>query len=553
MILDIRIRNFALIKDSFIQFNKGLNIISGETGAGKSIVFEALGVCLGERASKSMIKSGEEHSIIEVRFLNTDLIEEKLKKLGLSNEEESIIIRRDLYTNYPSISRVNGFSVTLNDLKMLTKDLCDIYGQYEHQLLLNPENYLPLIDSFDDEISFRLIEVQNAFKQYQNIKNELNNLQDKSKNLDNEIDYLDFQINEIENMNLRPSEDDELQEELLRLENFQLINNSIYKTKSLLSGDDYNNGVITNLSEAINYMNKIEEYDDGFLELRKRLESSLYEIEDINMELANFTEDDYDELRLEDINSRLAKIQSLKKKYSLDIDGILDKKLEFQSELDRLKNIEYLINEKTNELEVANSLYMDKANELSNMRKQFAEKIEKRLTIELKELDMLNIRFQIDFKNSSPSSTGIDNVEFLAATIKGSDLLPLRNIISGGEMSRFMLALKKIYADDSDKTLVFDEIDAGLSGKVANAVGNRLSELSKNCQVILISHLPQIIAKADTHFKIEKHDENDETISNVKELDFEERVKELARLLSGEKINDSTLQNARDLLEEKRG
>ncbi|MDY3946782.1 MAG: DNA repair protein RecN [Ezakiella sp.] len=553
MILDIRIRNFALIKDSFIQFNKGLNIISGETGAGKSIVFEALGVCLGERASKSMIKSGEEHSIIEVRFLNTDLIEEKLKKLGLSNEEESIIIRRDLYTNYPSISRVNGFSVTLNDLKMLTKDLCDIYGQYEHQLLLNPENYLPLIDSFDDEISSRLIEVQNAFKQYQNIKNELNNLQDKSKNLDNEIDYLDFQINEIENMNLRPSEDDELQEELLRLENFQLINNSIYKTKSLLSGDDYNNGVITNLSEAISYMNKIEEYDDGFLELRKRLESSLYEIEDINMELANFTEDDYDELRLEDINSRLAKIQSLKKKYSLDIDGILDKKLEFQSELDRLKNIEYLINEKTNELEVANSLYMDRANELSNMRKQFAKKIEKRLTIELKELDMLNIRFQIDFKNSSPSSTGIDNVEFLAATNKGSDLLPLRDIISGGEMSRFMLALKKIYADDSDKTLVFDEIDAGLSGKVANAVGNRLSELSKNCQVILISHLPQIIAKADTHFKIEKHDENDETISNVKELDFEERVKELARLLSGEKINDSTLQNARDLLEEKRG
>ncbi|MCI5675716.1 MAG: DNA repair protein RecN [Ezakiella sp.] len=553
MILDIRIRNFALIKDSFIQFNKGLNIISGETGAGKSIVFEALGVCLGERASKSMIKSGEEHSIIEVRFLNTDLIEEKLKKLGLSNEEESILIRRDLYTNYPSISRVNGFSVTLNDLKMLTKDLCDIYGQYEHQLLLNPENYLPLIDSFDDEISSRLIEVQNAFKQYQNIKNELNNLQDKSKNLDNEIDYLDFQINEIENMNLRPSEDDELQEELLRLENFQLINNSIYKTKSLLSGDDYNNGVITNLSEAISYMNKIEEYDDGFLELRKRLESSLYEIEDINMELANFTEDDYDELRLEDINSRLAKIQSLKKKYSLDIDGILDKKLEFQSELDRLKNIEYLINEKTNELEVANSLYMDRANELSNMRKQFAEKIEKRLTIELKELDMLNIRFQIDFKNSSPSSTGIDNVEFLAATNKGSDLLPLRDIISGGEMSRFMLALKKIYADDSDKTLVFDEIDAGLSGKVANAVGNRLSELSKNCQVILISHLPQIIAKADTHFKIEKHDENDETISNVKELDFEERVKELARLLSGEKINDSTLQNARDLLEEKRG
>lgn len=553
MILDIRIRNFALIKDSFIQFNKGLNIISGETGAGKSIVFEALGVCLGERASKSMIKSGEEHSIIEVRFLNTDLIEEKLKKLGLSNEEESIIIRRDLYTNYPSISRVNGFSVTLNDLKMLTKDLCDIYGQYEHQLLLNPENYLPLIDSFDDEISSRLIEVQNAFKQYQNIKNELNNLQDKSKNLDNEIDYLDFQINEIENMNLRPSEDDELQEELLRLENFQLINNSIYKTKSLLSGDDYNNGVITNLSEAISYMNKIEEYDDGFLELRKRLESSLYEIEDINMELANFTDDDYDELRLEDINSRLAKIQSLKKKYSLDIDGILDKKLEFQSELDRLKNIEYLINEKTNELEVANSLYMDRANELSNMRKQFAKKIEKRLTIELKELDMLNIRFQIDFKNSSPSSTGIDNVEFLAATNKGSDLLPLRDIISGGEMSRFMLALKKIYADDSDKTLVFDEIDAGLSGKVANAVGNRLSELSKNCQVILISHLPQIIAKADTHFKIEKHDENDETISNVKELDFEERVKELARLLSGEKINDSTLQNARDLLEEKRG
>lgn len=554
MLLELNITNFALIKNSIIRFKKGLNILSGETGAGKSIIFEALSVCLGERASKNMIKSGEDHAIIEATFMVTEAVKETLKELGLYNDEEVFTIRRDIFMEYPSISRINGFSVTINNLKTISSLVCDIYGQYEHQLLLNQENYLPLIDKFCSDTSNLLEKVELKFKEVNQINLDLTKLKKQSENLNSEIDYIEFQINEINSLNLKPGEDDDLKKRLHQLENFQTIYNSIINSKNYLNGDidNLSGGVINNLNQAISSLSQVLDYDSSLRELNSRLESSLYEIEDVSNNLDKYLDIEFDESELEEINFRLSSIQSIKKKYNKSIDEIINYVDELENELNDLKNIESNINKKESELNKAMDEYNALANNLSMQRKSSSKLFEDKLKNELKGLDMQNIDFKVDFQSKLPSSNGTDIVDFMAITNKGSLFRPIRDIISGGEMSRFMLAIKKVFADDDLlKTLVFDEIDAGLSGKVANSVGNRLLELSNTRQVILISHLPQIISKADVHFKIIKFDDNNETISSIQELNREQRIEELARLLSGDKISESTLKNAEELLNER--
>lgn len=554
MLLELNITNFALIKNSIIRFKKGLNILSGETGAGKSIIFEALSVCLGERASKNMIKSGEDHAIIEATFMVTEAVKETLKELGLYNDEEVFTIRRDIFMEYPSISRINGFSVTINNLKTISSLVCDIYGQYEHQLLLNQENYLPLIDKFCSDTSDLLEKVELKFKEVNQINFDLTKLKKQSENLNSEIDYIEFQINEINSLNLKPGEDDDLKKRLHQLENFQTIYNSIINSKNYLNGDidNLSGGVINNLNQAISSLSQVLDYDSSLRELNSRLESSLYEIEDVSNNLDKYLDIEFDESELEEINFRLSSIQSIKKKYNKSIDEIINYVDELENELNDLKNIESNINKKESELNKAMDEYNALANNLSMQRKSSSKLFEDKLKNELKGLDMQNIDFKVDFQSKLPSSNGTDIVDFMAITNKGSLFRPIRDIISGGEMSRFMLAIKKVFADDDLlKTLVFDEIDAGLSGKVANSVGNRLLELSNTRQVILISHLPQIISKADVHFKIIKFDDNNETISSIRELNREQRIEELARLLSGDTISESTLKNAEELLNER--
>lgn len=554
MLLELNITNFALIKNSIIRFKKGLNILSGETGAGKSIIFEALSVCLGERASKNMIKSGEDHAIIEATFMVTETVKETLKELGLYNDEEVFTIRRDIFMEYPSISRINGFSVTINNLKTISSLVCDIYGQYEHQLLLNQENYLPLIDKFSTDTSDLLEKVELKFKEVNQINLDLTKLKKQSENLNSEIDYIEFQINEINSLDLKPGEDDDLKKRLHQLENFQTIYNSIINSKNYLNGDidNLSGGVINNLNQAISSLSQVLDYDSSLRELNSRLESSLYEIEDVSNNLDKYLDIEFDEAELEEINFRLSSIQSIRKKYNKSIDEIISYVDVLENELNDLKNIEININKKESELNKAMDEYNALANNLSMQRKSSSKLFEDKLKNELKGLDMQNIDFKVDFQSKLPSSNGTDIVDFMAITNKGSLFRPIRDIISGGEMSRFMLAIKKVFADDDLlKTLVFDEIDAGLSGKVANSVGNRLLELSNTRQVILISHLPQIISKADVHFKIIKFDDNNETISSIQELNREQRIEELARLLSGDTISESTLKNAEELLNER--
>lgn len=563
MLLNLKINNFALIKESDIMFTKGLNILSGETGAGKSIIFEALSVALGERASKSMIKTGTDHSIIEAVFSLTDELKKTLNDKGLISDidEETVIIRRDIYLDYPTVSRINGFSATLADLKEISAYLCDIYGQYEHQLLLDKDNYLSIINKatridFSDEYDKFENDLRQVFKEIRELNKSLKNFLEKSSNLDSEIDYIEFQINEINDINPVTGEMDAIKDELKKLQNQELIQETLSIVDNNLRGSDEqfeNNDVLAKLGESINNLEKIADYLPDVQSLIERLKTSMYDIEDISSVISNYKGTDYDESRIEELSLRLSRLQMLEKKYSTDIDGVLKRKVELEEDLNDLKYLDERIQEIKDSIKFKEQQYNDIALKISSLRKSAAEKLENNLSDELQELDMQNSVFKVEFSTSKPSESGIDEVEFLAKTNKGSSFKPIREIISGGEMSRFMLAFKNVLSDANNyKTFVFDEIDAGLSGKVANTVGKRLEKLAEKRQVLIISHLPQIISKADSHYKITKKDIDDETVSFIKKLNEDERVEEIARLLSGETITSETLKNAKLLLDEKR-
>lgn len=563
MLLNLKINNFALIKESDIMFTKGLNILSGETGAGKSIIFEALSVALGERASKSMIKTGTDHSVIEAVFSLTDELKTLLDEKGLISDidEETVIIRRDIYLDYPTVSRINGFSATLADLKEISAYLCDIYGQYEHQLLLDKDNYLSIINKatridFSDEYDKLENELKQVFNEIRELNKSLKNFLEKSSNLDSEIDYIEFQINEINDINPVSGEMDEIKDELKKLQNQELIQETLSNVDNNLRGSDEqfeNNDVLAKLGESINSLERISSYISDVDVLIERMKTSMYELEDISSVIAGYIGTDYDESRIEELSLRLSRLQMLDKKYSTDIDGVLKKKAELEEDLNDLKYLDERIQEIKDSIKVKEQQYNDLALKISGLRKSAAEKLESNLSDELHELDMQNSVFKVEFSTSKPSESGIDEVEFLAKTNKGSSFKPIREIISGGEMSRFMLAFKNVLSDANNyKTFVFDEIDAGLSGKVANTVGKRLEKLAEKRQVLIISHLPQIISKADSHYKITKKDIDDETVSYIKKLNENERVEEIARLLSGDSITSETLKNAKLLLDEKR-
>lgn len=563
MLLNLKINNFALIKESDIMFTKGLNILSGETGAGKSIIFEALSVALGERASKSMIKTGTDHSVIEAVFSLTDELKSLLSEKGLISDidEETVIIRRDIYLDYPTVSRINGFSATLADLKEISAYLCDIYGQYEHQLLLDKDNYLSIINKatrieYNDEYDKLEDELKDIFIEIKDLTSSLKNFLEKSSNLDSEIDFLEFQINEINEINPVPGEMDEIKDELKKLQNQELIQETLSSVDNNLRGSDEqfeNNDVLAKLGESINNLEKISNYMSDVDGLIERMKTSMYELEDISSVISSYIGTDYDESRIEELSLRLSKLQMLEKKYATDIDGVLYKKEKLELELNDLKYLDERIQEVRDKIKLKEDEYNVVANKISNLRKNAAEKLEKNLSDELHELDMQNSVFKVEFSISKPTEKGIDDVEFLAKTNKGSSFKPIREIISGGEMSRFMLAFKNVLSDANNyKTFVFDEIDAGLSGKVANTVGKRLEKLAEKRQVLIISHLPQIISKADSHYKITKKDIGDETVSSIKKLNENERVEEIARLLSGDTITSETLKNAKLLLDEKR-
>lgn len=553
MLKELSIKNFAIIDDIRIEFTKGLNLLTGETGSGKSIIIDALGVVLGGRSSKDLIRTGEDKAFIEALFFVDRHFQKIIRDIGFDINEETLIISKEISVNYPSVSRINGRPVTLNMLSSITDKLVDIFGQHEHQSLLNVSNHQILIDSLgDDRLKSLLKEYGSLYDLYKEDENKLSEMNISAQEREREIDLLKFQIDEIDEADLKEEDDEQIELEYKKLSNVMSITSGVGEVLSILNEDSYEtNSVIGLLDKSIGGINSISRYDDGLNSYQKRLEDIRYELMDINRELNHYLENmELDDERLGFLEDRLDLTNRLKRKYGSNVEKILKYKEEITDRYESLVNFEIEKKSIEDRIEGYKHQLISYGTDISEERKKIAFKLEQNLAEELSELNMRQVIFKVNFTpKETISSKGMDNIEFLISTNPGEELRSLSRIVSGGEMSRIMLAFKSIMAEkDNMETLIFDEIDTGISGRTAQIMGEKIRKISKLRQVISISHLPQIAALADSHFVISKDISASKAITKVEMLSEDERVIELARLLGGVDVTELTLQHAREML-----
>ena len=539
MISHIRIKDFAIIDTVELDFHDGLNIITGETGAGKSIIIEAVSLALGSRADTAFIRSGKEKAIVQ---MVADL------------DGEDYIITRELTANGKNVCKINDEIVSLSQLSKLCKRIADVHGQYDHQSLLNPENHLKLIDTYHDkEISPVREQVTELFQQYSDTKNELASLLSNQADAERKRDFMSFELSEINSAKPYAGEDDELSQKLNLLQNSEKIYQNLSSIYELLheSSPSATDGV----GKSLHMLQEISSFSDEINVFHEGLSDVYYKIEDIISEIRRFKEGiTFSPEVLEDAINRMNTLDILKRKYGGSIEKVLEYREKIVLELEKIENIDSIrdrltkaLSENENKLEVASY-------ELSVLRKKSAKDIEVRINEELKELNFKDTCFNVFFYEqdrgkSSFTANGTDRIEFLITTNKGEAPKPLIKIASGGEISRIMLAFKQIIGDfDLIPTMIFDEIDVGISGITASIVGKKLFDISKRHQIICITHLPQIAAFGDYHYKIDKEEVNGITHTIVSPLDHMEKVNEIARLLGGINITDTTLKSAEELI-----
>ncbi len=548
MLEQLSIKNIALIEELNLELGKGFNVLSGETGAGKSIIIDSLNLVLGERADKELVRTGTSKARVEGIFnieKNT-AVHDSLEEIGIENEDDVLIIAREISVDGKSVCRINGNAVTLSALKKVADKLADIHGQHEHQLLLNADSHLSFLDSFGGEEIFKQTEnVRIAYTYYKTCVDRLNGNWGTAEERAERIEMLEFQINEIEQAEITVGQEEELKNRAEVLKNTDKIREALVEASHLTGG----NG-LDEIRSACSILDKITYADEKYQALFERLESAFYEIEDISDELKSEADAvDADPFELEKIEDRLALLKKLYRKYGNDEEAVLKYYDDACDELDRLVNAEQTINELEKQAEQFKTEYFRQADKLSELRHDAAISFEDRIKNELSELGMKNAVLEVEFKeNEGISPDGYDNVEFLFSANAGEPVKSLSKIISGGEMSRFMLAMKSVAADDTMlPTMVFDEIDTGISGNGAQVVAQKIACLSRKHQVIAITHLPQLASMADCHYLIKKFLENDRMHTEVFELEFEERKKEIARLAGGNET-DLALKRAEEIL-----
>jgi DNA repair protein RecN (Recombination protein N) len=557
MIVELSINNFAIIDNVKINFEKGFNVLTGETGAGKSIIIEGISMILGQRANRNLIRSGEERAIIEGVFYLEDPVEinETLEEHGIDIDPNNyLIITREIYNNGRTISRVNGRVVTLSVLNDITANLVDIHGQHEHQSLLDPRTHIKLVDSFGNEELKSLLETVN--KKYRVLQEEKNRLKELSQNIENierEIDLLQYQLKDIDSADIFNLDEDEIMSEYNKLNNIKDIAFNLGQVIDMLNSDDYSGySIINGISKCRLNLNNIEKYDETLKEYNNILESVEYELKDLYISIKDYLENlELDEEGLIILEEKIDLLNSLKRKYGNTIEDIIEYRNSIEAKLNNLLNNERAIEETNKRIKSLEKELMNDCLKLTDLRKRISKKLEANITKELEELNMKNVVFKINFdKHDYFTAEGLDKIEFLISTNKGEELKPLSKIVSGGEMARIMLAFKKILSQyDNIPTLIFDEIDTGISGRTAQIVGEKIKSISKNHQVICISHLPQIAALADVHFLISKEVIDDKTFVAVKKLDYNERIEELSRLLGGVNLTNTTKLHAKEMLD----
>mgnify|MGYP000848070653 FL=1 len=553
MLLEISIKNFAIIEAISLNFEKGMTVLTGETGAGKSIIIDAMNMMLGARATTDVIRHGAPKAEIEGLFSieNSRALQELFDEQGIDLGDE-IIIRREILQNGRSVSRVNGQMVNLSVLRSIGQHLVDIHGQHDQEELMRPQLHIQMLDEFGDAAFLELKQAyQTNFEAYRNMRKQLLEVKKNQEEHKTRIEMLEFQMAEIESASLKPGEDIKLNQERDKLLNHKHIADTLTNAYTMLDNEEFSS--LANIRSAMNDMESLEEYDAEYREISTSLTESYYVLEDVTKRLEDIIEDlDFDGNRLMQIESRLDLIHAITRKYGGNVDDVLLYFAKITEEYNLLTGHHLSSDDMEVELKKLEVSLVDLASQLSSARHKLAKQLELEIQQELKDLYMEKAQFQVKFTNAKFSREGNETVEFYISTNPGEDFKPLVKVASGGELSRLMLAIKSAFSRKEGKTsIVFDEVDTGVSGRVAQAIAQKIHKIGQHGQVLAISHLPQVIAIADYQFFIEKISDEHSTVSTVRLLTLEERVEEVAKMLAGENVTVAALTQARELLQSK--
>ena len=553
MIKELYMKNCALIEELRVDFGSKLNILTGETGSGKSIVLEGLSLCLGGKYDRSFLRKGCDKGLVELLiYTDNKKVENLLDEYSIPYSDNELHVSRSIFEDGKSTTKLNGRTIRLADLRTIMMAIVDIHSQHQNQALYNRDIHLEFLDLYGkDALKDSMSKYSACYEKYTEVKKKINELNDNmsERELEREVDLLKYQIDEIEKANLDVDEYEILRVKYKKLSNQDKINTAILTSYDILRSGDL--GVEDRIGKSLAVLGPVADYDIVLEDFVEVLENIMYQLEDLDAGFRSYIDkNEYNPQLLEEIQVRMDFINTMKRKYGDRIEDILDYKLEMKKRLYNIENREErrqaLLKEKRimeEDLEVIGG-------ELTDQRMKVANLLEESLLKELGSLNMKNTKFKVIFNKVGYTSSGCDDVEFYVSFNLGENLNPLNKVASGGEMSRFMLAFKKILSDvDKIETMIFDEIDTGISGRAAQVVGEKLAEMSKYKQLICITHLPQIAAFADDHYYIEKNVENERTFTSISNLDYEDREKEIARLISGKIITEKTLEHSHEMIE----
>ena len=553
MLAELSIKNFAIIETLSVTFSKGLTVLTGETGAGKSIIIDAIHLLVGSRGSAEFVRHGEEKAEIEGLFQvddNKHPVITKALEFGIDVEEGMVILRRDISQTGKSVCRINGKLVTISTLREIGATLVDIHGQHEHQELMDDSRHLSLLDQFGaDNILPSLSEYQQVFRRYEQTLQKLKALSENDQQTAHRLDLIQFQLDEIQKANLKLNEDEELFEEKRKLSNFERVFESLQSGHLALQGEQKG---LDWISMVMGHLEDAAALDTAYKGIYEAVSNSFYQLEDAASVLRNDLDElEFDPLRLHEIEDRLTEINQLKRKYGKTINEIVEYAVKIEEEIETLQNKETHIGELEKELTSIKKDLILEAKQLTEIRLKWAEKLTKLIHKELKELYMAKTVFEIRFESNSQqfAKNGVDHVAFYISTNPGEPLKPLSKVASGGELSRIMLALKSIFSKHQGVTsIIFDEVDTGVSGRVAQSIAEKIYKVAAESQVLCISHLPQVAAMADTHLFISKIIKGGRTKTSVTPLQMDEKINEIGRMISGTEITDLTKKHAEELL-----
>ncbi|AKG04339.1 DNA repair protein RecN [Salimicrobium jeotgali] len=565
MLTELTIRDFAIIDYVSLTLKDGLTVLTGETGAGKSIIIDSIQLLTGARGSVEFVKHGAKRAEIEGLF-NVDgnhAVYAKGEEYGVEIDEDGmVVLQRSITHQGKSICRVNGKLVTLGVLREFGKSLIDIHSQHETQSLMDPERHIDLLDTYAAEkLQHPKQEYRKQYEKYRSLQKRYQELSDNEQEMAQRLDLLEFQWNELEEAHLSPKEDEELMEERNKLSNFEKIYSGLNDTYEALYGEQKGMDWV---SHAMMSLEATSDYDENYQKMSDELSNAYYVVEELTFRLSTEMEAlEFDPERLNEIEERLDEINRLKRKYGQSVEEMLEHKSKVEEEIDEINNKDSFLSKLESEINDVSEDLLLEAQHIHDIRSEAAKELVEAVHEELKDLYLEKSVFDVKVEKrkggkESPmmngrqvalNSNGVDEVRFMITTNPGEPLKPLHKIASGGEMSRIMLALKQIFSRHQGITsVIFDEVDTGVSGRVAQAIAEKIFKISVNSQVLCISHLPQVAAMADTHVQIQKNITDNTTKTNAKELDHHEKVEEVARMISGAELTETTLQNGRELL-----